>query len=724
MNEPEPKPLAPEGAGETITEQAASAPEQPEQAAPAEQPAKKKPWEILVIVAVVFAALAVSLPLLTLGVLYYGMRPVVVHEYGEPLPDASVFAPTRGASYAEVPEETGALGWNPLFVTANGGRRKVWFYVKDTTAPHAWGTERTVSTLKTLRPDELIEGLSDADRRVKVSFLETPAFGTVGDYRPQILLEDSSGNQNVVTSTLHVRVLSDQNITVEAGEEAPALRDFWIDDYEPEAMTEITDEMLHTPGEYPITFTIGGKDYTKTLTVTDTVPPKGSVRMLVVPPEQTVEPEAFVTEIVDETAVTVSYVTAPDPASRELQTVRVRLTDLGGNSAEYDATLLLSHAMPLTVEARRTALTAAECIPNAADAVRAKVVTPFVPDRIGTYAMTLQVDGVEEMALVEVVDTTAPVLSAPDRAWYTGHPLTAEELIESVTDATETTVEIASEIDWAKEGEQTVTLQATDSAGNVGQTTMRLTLNRDTEPPELYGVINRSCYVGEPVAYFAEVFAEDAIDGEIKVEVDTSKVDINRAGTYEVTYSATDRSGNRTEASCRFTFVKATVTDEEVEKIAAEVLATLVNDSMTKVEKVEAAFNYVRFHVHYVNSSDKNDWRKEAIRGFRTGKGDCFTFYSTLRALLDQLDVDYMSVTRKGGRTRHFWVIVNLGTGWYHLDATYASHHKHRCFMWTNAQCKIKEYFWRYEESSYPEIATQPFDMEAVKALEREGKLP
>ena len=94
------------------------------------------------------------------------------------------------------------------------------------------------------------------------------------------------------------------------------------------------------------------------------------------------------------------------------------------------------------------------------------------------------------------------------------------------------------------------------------------------------------------------------------------------------------------------------------------------------------------------------------------------------RALLDELGVEYMSVTRLGGRTRHYWTIVNIGTGWYHFDTTISSTHRSRCFMWTNEQCMAKPAFWRFDQSKYPDIATEPFDYKAVVQLEKEGLLP
>ena len=91
--------------------------------------------------------------------------------------------------------------------------------------------------------------------------------------------------------------------------------------------------------------------------------------------------------------------------------------------------------------------------------------------------------------------------------------------------------------------------------------------------------------------------------------------------------------------------------------------------------------------MQYNGYSDKSDWRKEAVNGLQRGVGDCFTYYATLRALLDETDIPYMSVTRKGGATRHYWLLVNVGTGWYHLDANNNTVAHWRCFMWTNAQC-------------------------------------
>ena len=94
------------------------------------------------------------------------------------------------------------------------------------------------------------------------------------------------------------------------------------------------------------------------------------------------------------------------------------------------------------------------------------------------------------------------------------------------------------------------------------------------------------------------------------------------------------------------------------------------------------------------------------------------------RALLEKLEIPYMSVTRLNGSTRHYWMIVNIGTGWYHFDTMTNSTHPQKCFMWTNQQLSILPHFWRYAKDNYPPIATEFFNYKAVVQMERDGLLP
>ena len=132
---------------------------------------------------------------------------------------------------------------------------------------------------------------------------------------------------------------------------------------------------------------------------------------------------------------------------------------------------------------------------------------------------------------------------------------------------------------------------------------------------------------------------------------------------------------------------------------------------MTVTEKIRAIYNYCRYKIRYTGDSDKSDWKGEAYRGLTEFKGDCFTYYSAAFLLLNKIDgVDLLSVERLGGRTHHYWCLVNIGTGWYHYDAC-PNHIYGTCFMRTNSQLHNGEgkVYWNFDKSLLPEVATKSF---------------
>ena len=647
------------------------------------------------------------------------VRPTVTIELGTESPAAAAFA-RNGAdvAYRTAPQTRyRSAGSYRLWVNAGVLPVPVSLRVVDTVAPTADGTETTVSAKQAPTPDKLIKNLRD-ESVVKVTFETAPDYGTVGDYDSVVLLEDASGNQSRVPVKVHVRIAADK-VVAEAGGAAPKAEDFLIDTYGDVRMDPISDAMLREPGEYPIRITADGMETESLLIVTDTVPPAGRGITCVVAPNAPIRAEDFVADIRDETEVAVSLATQPDLDCLTPQTVGVILRDRGGNETTVYGTLLISSVAPQRIEAHSGPLSVSE-LKIEGEYAEAKMSEAFTPNVPGVYTVGVLIDGQENYALIEVMDTIPPKIEVHRTDAYLSHPLPADVFAEA-SDATGAALAYRTEPDWTKE-RQDVTLIATDAVGNQSERTFALSLLPDTEPPVLYGVIDRIAYVGEPIAYLSEVTAEDDADGSTPVTVE-SEVIPDREGKYRVVYTAEDTAGNRTSETCMFTLVSAAVSEETVRTLAQGVLKEIITDGMVTAEKLKAVYDYVQKHLRYVGNSDKSDWRKEAVRGFRTGRGDCFTFYSVTRALLNELGVDYMSVTRLGGATQHFWTIVNVGTGWYHFDAI-NFFPWNRCFMWTNGQCQIKPYFWKYDHAKYPEIAIEPFDYDAVVQMEREGLLP
>ncbi|MBR5741696.1 MAG: hypothetical protein IKX91_03995, partial [Firmicutes bacterium] len=68
-------------------------------------------------------------------------------------------------------------------------------------------------------------------------------------------------------------------------------------------------------------------------------------------------------------------------------------------------------------------------------------------------------------------------------------------------------------------------------------------------------------------------------------------------------------------------------------------------------------------------TSDKSSWIVGAYVGFVRGKGDCFNFFAVAKALLNRAGIETVDLERIPSKTRHYWLLANIGTGWYHFDA-------------------------------------------------------
>ena len=657
--------------------------------------------------------------LLALGVfllwMYHGFSPVVYGEYGAGVPSAAAFCDAEDA-FCLADESCASLGRHIVQVLTQYRVVPCLLIVRDTTAPVAVPVTVEFASGYTPTPNEFITDLKDADR-VGVSFAETYDFSDAGTYTVRILLEDGSGNTSEVAAEALVRAAVDR-VIVEAGSPVPDQKAFFTEGFRGQLLDDITEEMLRTPGEYSLWVECleNGRIFPTVLEVRDTVAPVGSGQMLILSPGTEPAPESFLTDAVDETTLSFDFALSPEPDSREIQDILIRMTDAGGNQTDVPAQVLYSSLGSLTVEAKNGLLTRADLDRPEAEP------EAFMANVPGTYFVRVRLGDQVEIAEVTLVDTTGPVLTQKEGIFYTHHGLTPEQLINA-EDVSSITLSFVEAPDQTSDQPQTFSVRAMDAFGNETVAAFPLTLLTDSTPPILYGAVDRTCYVGEPIAYLKEAFAEDDVDGRVDLQVD-SQVILSQKGKYTVTFAAMDKSGNTVSKSCTYTLVEPSITDEQVQKMARRIIDEIITPDMVTAEKLKAVFDYVRGRVHYTGTSNKKDWRAEAIRGNQEGRGDCFTVYSLTRLLLDELKIPYMSVTRKSTASRHYWVIVNIGTGWYHYDPLVTRIHKHRCFMWTNKQCKVKPYFWRFHEENFPAIATEPFDYDAVVSMERSGQLP
>ncbi|MBQ4282549.1 MAG: transglutaminase domain-containing protein, partial [Lachnospira sp.] len=214
------------------------------------------------------------------------------------------------------------------------------------------------------------------------------------------------------------------------------------------------------------------------------------------------------------------------------------------------------------------------------------------------------------------------------------------------------------------------------------------------------------------------------IDGEVEVTVDKSAVNVNKAGSYKVKYTATDKSGNSSTAEATFTFKIVIADDATYQDMAKQLVNQIVDKSMSDGKKIRTIYDYLYKggHIRYTQLRVQGGtWQQEAAVGLKelltTGStnGNCIMYAALSMALLEAVgaQVKYVDNAKSAADSHHVWVMCNIGTGWYHFDTTRYVRGGER-FMYTEAQLKewmkstgFNRYYW--DKSVYPETATEAF---------------
>ena len=205
----------------------------------------------------------------------------------------------------------------------------------------------------------------------------------------------------------------------------------------------------------------------------------------------------------------------------------------------------------------------------------------------------------------------------------------------------------------------------------------------DTTAPVISGAQNMEVYVGDTVSYKYGITVKDDVDTKPTLSVDNSKVNLSQPGVYEVTYTATDASGNTTSVTVKLT-VKAKpegfVAPEVIYAKADAILAQFIRDDMTDREKAEAVYVWTRRSVHLTYGSapsgfvhEEADWLQCAYQLINKDviKGDCFFFFAAQKLLLQRLGIPTIDCEKiYDGKSHHYWLLVSVdgGNSYYHYD--------------------------------------------------------
>ncbi len=251
-----------------------------------------------------------------------------------------------------------------------------------------------------------------------------------------------------------------------------------------------------------------------------------------------------------------------------------------------------------------------------------------------------------------------------------------------------------------------------DAVGKKGKLTWG---KADKKPPVISGMVGKYSYNGKTVHQICYsdqkntydfkqfVTAKDDRDGKVKLHVDTSKINWDKDGVYKVYYSATDKAGNKVTAWAKVQVYKPGA----AEQIADSVLKTIIRKSWSDEKKARAIYRYVRGRCSYVDNGTHGDWRKTAVNGIRYQSGDCFTYYSVARLLLCRAGIPNQEVVRYPSYEgyRHWWSLVYVKNGWYHLDTTPRKQKEDFCLLTDKQVWGFSTGTFRFQTSRYVERA-------------------
>jgi hypothetical protein len=100
--------------------------------------------------------------------------------------------------------------------------------------------------------------------------------------------------------------------------------------------------------------------------------------------------------------------------------------------------------------------------------------------------------------------------------------------------------------------------------------------------------------IGDGIAWKKQATVTDNSDGKIDIKVDSSAVNTSAEGTYTVTYTATDESGNTASATATVIVGTLEVTEDMLYAEIDKVIAQIITDGMSTEAKIRAIYAYVQ----------------------------------------------------------------------------------------------------------------------------------
>lgn len=460
-------------------------------------------------------------------------------------------------------------------------------------------------------------------------------------------------------------------LEVEAGTDVTiSAKDFLVDINDDASFAEESESFdINKPGEYRIIIESNGRLGRSVLHVIDTTPPDAEVKILQISMGDTCSADAFLFNINEIDEYTVEYISQVDFKKYGYQDVDILITDATGNSLTVHTGLFITDILPeYTIEAGSSLpdpYVYAVAAKNVKYAVDPKSVDTT---KVGETVISIYADGNIYDVLLKVADTQPPQFDIVDVDGYCNAFVVASDFVANVSDASSVNFSFEAEPDMQLVGTQFVTIVGTDSFGNTVSKPAFLKLEADLEPPVITGVHDMEAYVGEGVVYKDGISVTDNSGADIALEVDSTRTDIYEEGSFFITYTATDPSGNSTSVTAELIVGVKTANEEETREMVRYYLKQIITDEMDDIQKLRAIFDFIVDNVCYTRGTPKGDPVGVVYTALTKGTGDCFAFACTSEMFLTEAGFQNVRINKIPSTTRHYWNLVDIGDGWYHFD--------------------------------------------------------
>ena len=327
----------------------------------------------------------------------------------------------------------------------------------------------------------------------------------------------------------------------------------------------------------------------------------------------------------------------------------------------------------------------------------------------GTYTLKFRWKCFTKTAKLVITDSIAPKLELHDLVTATNTELAPEDFVVLLEDATAVQLRYSTQPDFKKEGDQTVKITAKDAGGNETEASAVLSLYDDAEPPVITGAVNRTVYESESISYKKGITVTDNLDPAPTLSIDNSKVDLDKQGTYPVTYTATDFCGNSSSVTVNITVEPVPSGYENIEKLnekADQLLAKILTPEMTEIERAYAIFRWIRVNVTWSAGRVPHNYVGQALEALNGNAGDCYTCTVGCKVLLERAGFEVKFMERTGAPGQHYWLMVKVGGEWYHMDPSPIYVHQFICFLGTDAQLEAfnetRANYYNHDWSQFP----------------------